>query len=68
MNGMNGHSNGDAAWHREMRERKNIENAAYRKGQEDMRLRTARECAQDNRSAAMANIIMSMEIKDYGRD
>ena len=37
--GMQGHDGGDAAWHREQRERNALEKAAYRKGQEDMRKR-----------------------------
>ena len=63
MNGMNSHSNGDAAWNREMRERKALENAAYRKGQMDMRERAATALLY---STGGTYLVTSLEIKDYG--
>ena len=64
MNGMNSHSNGDASWHREMRERKALENAAYRKGQEDMHT-VMREAWEDSDWLLISNALAE-GVKDYG--
>ena len=39
LSGMQGHYGGDAAWHREERQRKMLEDAAYIRGAEDMKTR-----------------------------
>ena len=39
IGGMQGHCGGDAAWHREERQRKMLEDAAYIRGAEDMKTR-----------------------------
>ena len=39
IGGMQGHCGGDAAWYREERQRKMLEDAAYIRGAEDMKTR-----------------------------
>ena len=65
MGGMQGHDGGDAAWHREQRERNALEKAAYRKGQEDMMERCALVCDEyADDPVCCSNLIRNMETHD----